>query len=70
MSLVYITPLYWMVATSLKSSLELTSFPPTIFPHTFVWKNYIDALEYIPFYTVLFQFPYPYHGGYHRRGYF
>ncbi len=49
MSLVYITPLYWMVATSLKSSLELTAFPPTLFPHTFVWKNYIDALEYIPF---------------------
>jgi len=49
MSLVYITPLYWMVATSLKGSQELTAFPPTLFPHTFVWKNYIDALEYIPF---------------------
>jgi len=47
--LVYLMPFYWMVATSLKSSQELTAFPPTLFPHSFVWKNYIEALKYIPF---------------------
>jgi multiple sugar transport system permease protein len=50
MCLVYIMPFYWMAATSLKSSSELTAFPPTFWPHKMVWKNYVDAVNYIPFF--------------------
>ena len=49
MCLVYLAPFYWMVTTSFKSSAELSAFPPTLFPHSFIWKNYLDALNYIPF---------------------
>ncbi|MBN2628193.1 MAG: carbohydrate ABC transporter permease [Spirochaetales bacterium] len=49
MCLFYLLPLYWMVATSFKGSEELSSFPPTLWPHKFIWQNYRDAVEYIPF---------------------
>ncbi len=49
MCLFYLLPLYWMVATSFKGSQELSSFPPTLWPHKFIWQNYRDAVEYIPF---------------------
>ncbi|MPZ82785.1 MAG: ABC transporter permease subunit [Actinophytocola sp.] len=33
-------PLYWMVATSLKSPLEATNLDPTLWPHSFTAENY------------------------------
>jgi multiple sugar transport system permease protein len=50
MCLVYLFPFYQMIITSLKSTAELGTFPPTIFPHHFVWKNYSDAVRYITFF--------------------
>ncbi len=49
MCLVYIAPFYWMVSTSLKSSQELSAFPPTLWPRSFDFANYLAAVNYIPF---------------------
>lgn len=42
-------PLFWMVATSLKSLPETRSFPPVWFPWPPIWRNYPDMLEFQPF---------------------
>jgi multiple sugar transport system permease protein len=49
MCLVYVAPFYWMAATSLKSSQELSAFPPTLWPHSLALGNYLAAVNYIPF---------------------
>lgn len=41
--LVVLFPIYWMVITSFKTRLELTSYPPTMFPELFILDNYRDA---------------------------
>jgi multiple sugar transport system permease protein len=41
--LVVLFPIYWMVVTSFKTRLELTSSPPTLFPQIFTWENYRNA---------------------------
>jgi multiple sugar transport system permease protein len=50
MCLVFLFPFYQMVITSLKGSAELGVFPPTVWPHKIVWKNYSDAIRYITFF--------------------
>lgn len=50
MCLIYIMPFFQMITTSLKGSKELMLIPPSVFPHTPVWKNYLDAVKYIPFF--------------------
>jgi multiple sugar transport system permease protein len=50
MCLVYFFPFYQMIITSLKTTKELNTFPPTLWPHTFVWSNYVDAVKYIRFF--------------------
>jgi len=45
----FIVPFYWMFVTALKSPQELTHFPPTVLPGNWVWQNFIDAVNYIPF---------------------
>jgi trehalose/maltose transport system permease protein len=35
-----LAPLYWSIATSVKSGLELNATPPTLFPHTFSLENF------------------------------
>ncbi len=39
-----IAPLYWTFITSVKSGLEMNTFPPTLIPHTFTLENYISVL--------------------------
>jgi multiple sugar transport system permease protein len=46
----YFMPFFQMIATSLKGSKELMLIPPTIFPRLPVWKNFVDAVNYIPFF--------------------
>ncbi len=41
--LVVLSPIYWMVITSFKTRLELTTYPPSLFPHILIWDNYRDA---------------------------
>ena len=41
-------PFYWMVSTSLKDYTEALLFPPTLFPKTIHWENYIHVAEVVP----------------------
>ena len=45
----FIIPFYWMVVSALKSNRELTQFPPSLVPVDWVWQNFVDAVNYIPF---------------------
>jgi multiple sugar transport system permease protein len=49
MCLLYLFPFYQMIITSLKTTDELNVYPPTLWPHVFVWSNYADAITYIRF---------------------
>lgn len=48
-SIILLTPIYWMVITSLKPMSEIMQFPPTMFPKEIVWSNYLDTLQAFPF---------------------
>jgi multiple sugar transport system permease protein len=48
-SLLFLSPLWWMFATSVKSMKEIMHYPPTWFPGEFHWRNYIDAWNTAPF---------------------
>ena len=43
--LIVLFPIYWMVITSFKNRLELTTYPPSVFPRTIILDNYNDAFS-------------------------
>jgi multiple sugar transport system permease protein len=49
MSLFYISPIYWMAVTALKSDKELSQFPPTLWPGNPAWQNFQHATKTFPF---------------------
>lgn len=46
---VFILPLYWMIASSLKPDYEIFAIPPKWWPSEPQWSNYINALTSLPF---------------------
>jgi multiple sugar transport system permease protein len=40
---VFLLPFFWMVSTSLKEQTEVYTFPPTFFPKSFRWQNFIEG---------------------------
>lgn len=50
-SLLVLSPLWWMFATSLKTMAEVMSYPPSFFPESWEWTNYIRAWNAAPFTT-------------------
>src|SRR5687767_10063305 len=48
-SILFIIPFYWMFVSAVKSIPEGTRFPPSLIPGAWVWQNFIDAVNYIPF---------------------
>ena len=48
-SILFIIPFYWMFVSAVKSIPEGTKFPPSLIPANWVWQNFIDAVNYIPF---------------------
>ncbi len=50
-SLLILSPLWWMFATSLKTMAEVMSYPPSFFPESWEWANYIRAWQAAPFTT-------------------
>lgn len=48
-SLVLLTPLWWMVSTSLKTPAEIAQHPPSFIPKSFQFSNYIEAWKTGPF---------------------
>lgn len=52
-SLTFITPFFWMVATSLKSDAQIFASPPVWFPWPPHWENYTLAAKEIPIFQYL-----------------
>ncbi|PMC39103.1 sugar ABC transporter permease [Bacillus sp. UMB0899] len=52
-SFFFLIPFIWMVSTSLKPLDQVFTFPPEWIPNPVQWSNYIDAMNYIPFFTYL-----------------
>ncbi|TET08796.1 carbohydrate ABC transporter permease, partial [Candidatus Aerophobetes bacterium] len=49
MGIIFIFPLFWMVATSFKDEAQLYIPKPKMLPNPLVWANYKEAWEKIPF---------------------
>lgn len=47
-SALFLIPFVWMVSSSLKTDAQLSQFPPAWVPHPVLWKNYPDAMDYLP----------------------
>lgn len=47
--LIILVPLYWMIATSLKTESSLFLLPPQWVPNPIMWRNYIDVWTIQPF---------------------
>ena len=45
-SVIFLSPLLWMISTSLKTKPEVYIFPPTILPELAQFRNYLDAWSY------------------------
>jgi multiple sugar transport system permease protein len=48
-ALAFLTPLIYMVATSLKAPADVFSVPPTLVGSEVRWKNYAEAFTFTPF---------------------
>lgn len=49
LSVLFILPFAWMVSTSLKLDPQVYHVPPSWIPDPFIWRNYPNALTYLPF---------------------
>ena len=52
-SIIFLLPLFWMLSTSLKLHEQIFVRPPIWVPHPIMWRNYLDALTFIPFFSYL-----------------
>jgi ABC-type glycerol-3-phosphate transport system permease component len=41
--IIIIFPFFWMILSSFKTQSEIVAFPPTFFPNTFMFKNFVDV---------------------------
>ncbi|MCM3706576.1 MULTISPECIES: carbohydrate ABC transporter permease [Cytobacillus] len=48
-SVLVISPLWWMISTSLKSPAEIAQYPPTFVPKEIHFSNYVKAWQTAPF---------------------
>jgi multiple sugar transport system permease protein len=53
LSIPFLLPFLWMIATSLKQSQDVFTYPPSFFPNSFEWRNYIAGWTVLPFNTFL-----------------
>jgi ABC-type glycerol-3-phosphate transport system permease component len=53
LAVMFILPFMWMVATSLKKSQDVFTYPPTFLPNSFEWRNYLVGWNTLPFNTFL-----------------
>jgi len=47
-SALFLVPFVWMVVSSLKTDAQMSTFPPVWIPHPVLWRNYPDALQFLP----------------------
>lgn len=52
-TLAVVTPILWMLTTSLKTEVEASTFPPTLLPAVPQWHDYADVFNAVPFLTYL-----------------
>jgi multiple sugar transport system permease protein len=45
----FLVPFYWMVVTALKTTPELTQFPPSLVPLNWAFGNFVEAMQFIDF---------------------
>ena len=45
----FMAPFYWMFISAVKTPQEGAQFPPTLIPKEWVWQNFPDAVNFIPF---------------------
>jgi multiple sugar transport system permease protein len=48
-ALLFLAPLYWMIASSLKPEYDVFARPPIWWPNPPRWQNYVEALTRLPF---------------------
>lgn len=48
-ALITVGPFAWMLSTSIKPDADVFQYPPTLFPDTPQWGNYLDIFTVIPF---------------------
>jgi multiple sugar transport system permease protein len=48
-SILLLSPMWWMFATSVKNMQEIMTFPPTFWPNEWHFENYINTLKAAPF---------------------
>jgi len=48
-SIIILSPLWWMISTSLKTPAEIAQFPPSFMPDKFQFSNYLKAWQTAPF---------------------
>jgi multiple sugar transport system permease protein len=48
-SVVMLLPLFWTVSSSLQSTREILTYPPTFWPHQPLWRNYASVFRLQPF---------------------
>lgn len=53
--LAFVVPILWMVSGSFKPDSEVFANPPQLLPHHVVGRNYVDAVQYISFFTYLWN---------------
>lgn len=52
-SVAFLMPLLWMLSTALKPDAQLFAYPPEWIPKPPQWRNFLDAIEYFPFWRYL-----------------
>jgi len=50
-TIIFLSPFFWMVSTSLKADHDLFLSPPKLIPNPLIFQNYKKALEYFPFFS-------------------
>lgn len=51
--LAFVVPILWMISGSFKPDSEVFTNPPQLLPHHVDGRNYVNAVQYIPFFTYL-----------------
>lgn len=49
LAIIFVFPFFWTVTSSLKTPVEIFSFPPAMFPAVPQWQNYLTVLHKVPF---------------------
>src|SRR5690554_3206552 len=52
-SAAFLFPLLWMLATALKPEAQIFAYPPVWLPKPLDWANFIEAINFFPFWTYL-----------------